>query len=55
MDNLLPAVRELGQRHKSYGVRNRHYEVAGAAMLWTLEIGLGSGWNKELAEADCLP
>jgi len=51
MDNLLPAVRELGRRHKTYGVRNRHYEVVGAAMLWTLEIGLGSSWTKELAEA----
>ena len=51
MDGLLPAVRELGRRHKSYGVRNRHYDVVGAALLWTLEIGLGTGWSAELAEA----
>ncbi|MDQ7246823.1 globin family protein [Dongia sedimenti] len=51
MDSLLPAIRELGRRHKSYGVRNRHYDVVGAALLWTLEIGLGTGWNKELADA----
>jgi nitric oxide dioxygenase len=51
MDSLLPAVRELGRRHKTYGVRNRHYEVVGAALLWTLEIGLGTGWSSELAEA----
>lgn len=51
MDGLLPAARELGRRHKTYGVRNRHYEVVGAALLWTLEIGLGTGWNKELADA----
>jgi hemoglobin-like flavoprotein len=51
MDNLLPAVRELGQRHKSYGVRNRHYDVVGAALMWTLEIGMGSSWTNELAEA----
>jgi hemoglobin-like flavoprotein len=51
MDTLLPTVRELGRRHKSYGVRNRQYEIVGAAMLWTLEIGLGTGWNKDLAEA----
>jgi hemoglobin-like flavoprotein len=51
MDSLLPAVRELGQRHKSYGVRNRHYEIVGAALLWTLEIGLGTGWTDELGEA----
>jgi hemoglobin-like flavoprotein len=51
MDSLLPAARELGRRHKSYGVRNRHYDVVGAALLWTLEIGLGTGWSNELAEA----
>ncbi len=51
MDGLLPVVRQLGQRHKIYGVRTRHYDVVGAALLWTLEIGLGSGWSAELAEA----
>jgi hemoglobin-like flavoprotein len=51
MDGLLPAIRELGRRHVTYGVRNRHYGVVGDALLWTLEIGLGSGWSKELAEA----
>jgi hemoglobin-like flavoprotein len=51
MDSLLPTVRELGRRHKTYGVRNRHYDVVGAALLWTLEIGLGTGWTNELAEA----
>jgi hemoglobin-like flavoprotein len=51
MDSLLPTVRELGRRHKTYGVRNRHYEIVGAALLWTLEIGLGTGWTAELAEA----
>ncbi len=51
MDGLLPQVRELGRRHKTYGVRKRHYEIVGAALLWTLEIGLGTGWTDELAEA----
>ena len=51
MDSLLPAIRELGRRHKSYGVRNRQYDVVGSALTWTLEIGLGTGWNKELADA----
>ena len=51
MDSLLPSVRELGKRHKTYGVRNRHYDVVGAALLWTLEIGMGASWTNELAEA----
>jgi nitric oxide dioxygenase len=51
MDSLLPSVRKLGRSHKSYGVRNRHYDIVGSALLWTLEIGLGIGWTNELAEA----
>jgi hemoglobin-like flavoprotein len=51
MDGLLPSVRQLGARHKTYGVRNRHYDVVGAALLWTLEIGMGASWTSELAEA----
>ena len=52
MDQMLPGVKELGRRHHhDYGVQKRHYSVVGAALLWTLEIGLGSGWTKELADA----
>lgn len=52
MDKILPAVKELGRRHHNdYGVQKRHYAVVGAALLWTLEIGLGSSWSKDLAEA----
>jgi nitric oxide dioxygenase len=51
LDTILPAVRQLGRRHQEYGVQRRHYDVVGAALLWTLEIGLGSGWSRELADA----
>jgi nitric oxide dioxygenase len=51
LDTILPSVKELGRRHNEYGVQKRHYDVVGAALLWTLEIGLGSGWTRELSEA----
>ena len=52
METLLPTVKELGRRHHhDYGVQKRHYEVVGAALLWTLEIGLGTAWSTEMAEA----
>jgi hemoglobin-like flavoprotein len=51
MESLLPVLRELGRRHKGYGVRNRQYDLVGEALLWTLEIGLSSNWTSELAEA----
>lgn len=48
---LLPAVRELGQRHAGYGVRPEDYQTVGAALLWTLEQGLGDGFTPEVKAA----
>ena len=41
LDQLVPVVKDLGRRHATYGVEDRHYETVGAALLWTLEKGLG--------------
>src|ERR1044071_2408565 len=41
LEGLVPAVQALGRRHVAYGVTERHYETVGAALLWTLEKGLG--------------
>jgi nitric oxide dioxygenase len=50
-DTLLPAVRQLGKRHAGYGVKDEHFATVGAALLWTLEQGLGPDWNDEAAAA----
>jgi hemoglobin-like flavoprotein len=50
IDTLLPTIRELGKRHVAYGVEETHYAEVGAALLWTLETGLGDAWSDE-AEA----
>jgi hemoglobin-like flavoprotein len=47
LDRLLPAVEELGRRHRGYGVTERHYQSVGSALLWTLEQGLGPAWTAE--------
>jgi nitric oxide dioxygenase len=44
-DALLPALRQLGARHASYGVRDEHYATVGTALLWTLEKCLGSAFT----------
>lgn len=41
----------MGMRHAGYGVQPHHYDVVGAALLWTLEKGLGADWNIEIREA----
>ena len=51
LDAILPAVKDLGQRHKGYGVTASHYAPVGAALLWTLEKGLGPDFTPEVKTA----
>lgn len=51
LDRIVPAVQSLGRRHVGYGVRNGDYDTVGAALLWTLEQGLGEAFDDEVEEA----
>jgi len=51
LDTILPAVKELGKRHKTYGVTADQYAPVGAALLWTLEKGLGPDFTPETKAA----
>lgn len=51
LDTILPAVKALGERHKGYGVTAAHYAPVGAALLWTLEQGLGADFTSEVKAA----
>jgi len=51
LESTLPAASSLATRHVAYGARAEHYPVVGAALLWTLEQGLGKEWNEEVADA----
>ena len=51
LETILPAASALATRHVSYGAKAEHYPVVGAALLWTLEKGLGDGWTPEVADA----
>ncbi|HEY4920288.1 MAG TPA: globin family protein [Xanthobacteraceae bacterium] len=51
LNAILPAASALAKRHVSYGVTPDHYAPVGAALLWTLERGLGPQWTPELAAA----
>ncbi len=48
---LVPVVQQLGVRHKNYGVKDAHYDTVAAALLWTLEQGLGDAFTDEVKEA----
>ena len=51
LDRLVPVVEDLGRRHAKYGVADAHYDTVGAALLWTLEKGLGSAFTPDAREA----
>ena len=47
------ALRELGRRHRTYGVQPRHYDTVAAALLWALEQCLGEAFTPETRAAWC--
>jgi len=51
VEKIIPAVQDLGRRHVGYGVTANHYEPVGAALLWTLEQGLGPAFTPQVKEA----
>jgi len=51
IETVLPAASALAKRHVDYGVKPEHYDSVGAALLWTLERGLGESWSSDLAAA----
>ena len=51
LETIMPALQDLGRRHASYGVQPRHYQTVGAALLWTLEQGLGDAFTPPVKAA----
>lgn len=48
LDDILDEVTKLAKRHTQYGVKDEHYSAVGAALLWTLQQGLGKEWHADL-------
>ena len=51
LEQILPAVEDMGRRHAGYGVREEHYATVADALLWTLEKGLGEAFTHEVCDA----
>ena len=51
LPTVLPAASALAKKHVGYGVEAAHYSMVGAALLWTLEKGLGEAWTSDVASA----
>jgi len=48
---LVPTLKQMGADHAGYGVKPQDYNVVGAALLWTLEQGLGGDFTDEVKSA----
>lgn len=51
LEAVVPAAQVLAKRHVAYGVTEAHYAPVGAALLWTLEQGLGPDFTPEVKGA----
>jgi hemoglobin-like flavoprotein len=50
-DELRRQMRELGARHKGYGVKVDQYAPVGAALIWMFQHTLGARFTPEMEEA----
>jgi hemoglobin-like flavoprotein len=48
LDVLVPILQGLAKRHTGYGVQEAHYATVGAALLKTLEQGLGPAFTPQV-------
>ena len=51
LNSIVPAVQNLGRNHVGYGVEDSHYDTVGAALLETLEAGLGDAFTPAVKDA----
>ena len=51
LPTLVPILQNLGRRHVDYGVIPAHYDIVGAALLKTLQQGLGEGFTPQVQAA----
>jgi hemoglobin-like flavoprotein len=51
INDLIADIEAMAVRHKDYGTKPEHYQMVGAALLWTLKRGLGDDWDSETEAA----
>jgi hemoglobin-like flavoprotein len=50
-ETLVAELQALGDRHMEYGVQSEHYQIAGQALLWMLELMLDEPFTPEVEQA----
>ena len=50
-EKIVPVLRELGQRHLGYGVKEQHYDTVCSALVWAFGQALQPGFDEEVRTA----
>lgn len=51
LESVVPAVQAMAVRHVGYGVKPEDYDSVGAALIWTLDAGLGDAFTDDVRDA----
>jgi hemoglobin-like flavoprotein len=51
LESVVPAVQAMAVRHVDYGVKPEDYDSVGAALIWTLDAGLGDAFTDDVRDA----
>ncbi|MGB5398074.1 MAG: globin family protein [Gammaproteobacteria bacterium] len=51
LEPLIATLKDMGEKHAGYGVKDADYDTVAAALLWTLEKGLGEAFTDEVKNA----
>lgn len=51
LEPMIPAIKDMGARHATYGVSHSDYDKVANALIWTLGQGLGDEFTPEVEAA----
>lgn len=51
LDGLSDEIEKMGNSHKGYGAKPKHYDSVGNALIWTLANALQKDWNDDVEKA----
>ena len=51
LDDIVPDLEDLGERHAGYGARPEHYPYVGAALIGAMSDIAGESWKPEYTAA----
>jgi len=51
IDKVLPSAQALGRHHVKYGVKDKHYDQVGEALIWAIGQKLYDDFTPEVKEA----